>query len=45
MDDTQRIKLHELISQNDVQGNTERIKTIKHSELIRADVNKIQLLI
>ena len=45
MDDTQRVKLHELISQNDVQDNTERIKKLKHSELIRADVNKIQILI
>jgi hypothetical protein len=45
MDDTQRLKLHELISQNNVQDNSERIKNLKHSELIRNDVKKIQLLI
>jgi hypothetical protein len=45
MDDTQRLKLHELIQQNDVQDNTDRIKHLKHSELIREDVKKIQLLI
>ena len=45
MDDTQRLKLHELIRENDVKDNTENIRHLKHSELIRADVKKIQLLI
>ena len=45
MDDTQRLKLHELIRENNVQDNTENIKRLKHSHLIRNDVDKIQLLL
>jgi hypothetical protein len=45
MDDTQRLKLHELIRENNVQDNTENIKRLKHSQLIRDDVDKIQLII
>jgi hypothetical protein len=45
MDDTQRLKLHELIRENNVQDNTENIKRLKHSQLIRNEVDKIQLLI
>ena len=44
MDDTQRLKLHELIRENNVQDNTENIKRLKHSLLIRSEVDKIQLL-
>ena len=45
MDDTQRLKLHELIRENDVQDNTDNIRRLKHSELIKEDVKKIQILI
>jgi len=45
MNETERIKLHELIKQNDVNDNTDNIKKLKHSQLIRRDVNKIKLLI
>lgn len=45
MNETERIKLHDLIRENDVQDNTENIRRLKHSELIRNDVKKIQILI
>ena len=41
MDDTQRLKLQDLIKENNVQDNTDNIRTLKHSKLIRADVDKI----
>jgi len=45
MNETDRLKLHELIRENDVQDNTENIRRLKHSQLILNDVKKIQLLI
>ena len=45
MNETERLKLHELIRENDVQDNTENIRRLKHSQLILDDVKKIQLLI
>lgn len=41
MDDNQRLKLQDLIKENNVQDNTDNIRTLKHSKLIRADVDKI----
>ena len=41
MNDDARLKLHEMITENNVQDNTEKIKRLKHSELIRKDVETI----
>ena len=38
MDDQQRLKLQEMITKNNVQDNTEKIRTLKHSAQIRRDV-------
>ena len=42
MNDEQRIKLNEMIQQNNTENNTEKIRKLKHSNLIRQDVVKIQ---
>lgn len=42
MDDSQRIKLQEMIDANNTINNTEEIRRLRHSQLIRADVVKIQ---
>ena len=42
MDDSQRLKLQELIRENDVVDNTENIRKLKHSDLIRKDIAKLQ---
>jgi hypothetical protein len=42
MDDSQRIKLQEMIDANHTINHTEEIRTLKHSKLIRDDVIKIQ---
>lgn len=42
MNDIQRLKLKEMISQNDTVNNTDEIRNLKHSSRIRADVNKIE---
>ena len=44
MDDTQRLKLQDLIKENNVQDNTDNIRTLKHSKLIRDDVDKIVII-
>lgn len=41
MNDDARLKLHEMITENNVQDNTDKIKQLKHSKLIREDVDKI----
>lgn len=41
MDDKQRLVLQEMITKNDVQDNTEKIRELKHSALIRRDIAKI----
>ena len=41
MNDDQRLKLHEMITENNVQDNTDKIKRLKHSELIRKDVDTL----
>ena len=45
MDDNQRLKLQDLIKENNVQDNTDNIRTLKHSKLIRDDVDKIIIII
>lgn len=42
MDDSQRIKLQEMIDANNTINNTEEIRRLRHSQLIRDDVVKIQ---
>ncbi len=41
MNDDARLKLHEMITENNVQDNTDKIKQLKHSDLIRKDVEKL----
>ena len=41
MNDDARLKLHEMITENNVQDNTDKIKRLKHSELIRKDVETL----
>jgi hypothetical protein len=45
MNDTQRLKLQDLIKENNVQDNTDNIRTLKHSKLIRDDVDKIIIIL
>ena len=42
MDDSQRIKLQQMIDANNTLNHTEEIRNLKHSKLIREDVIKIQ---
>lgn len=42
MNDIQRLKLKEMISQNNTINNTDEIRLLKHSSKIRKDVNKIE---
>ena len=42
MDDSQRMKLQEMIDVNHTLNHTEEIRSLKHSKLIRDDVVKIQ---
>jgi len=42
MNDSQRIKLQEMIDVNDTINHTEEIRQLNHSSLIRKDVVKIQ---
>jgi hypothetical protein len=44
MDDNQRLKLQDLIKENNVQDNTDNIRNLKHSKLIRDDVDKIIII-
>ena len=41
MDDQQRLVLQEMITKNNVQDNTDKIRTLKHSSQIRKDVANI----
>jgi hypothetical protein len=45
MNDDARLKLHEMITENNVQDNTDKIKHLKHSELIRKDVDTLLSII
>jgi hypothetical protein len=44
MNNEERLNLKKLINQNDCVDNTEHIRTLKHSALIRDDIVKIQNL-
>lgn len=41
MDFDQRLKLQDMIKQNNVQDHTERIRELKHSSLLKKDVEKL----
>lgn len=45
MNSDQRLKLHELIKEGNVQDNTSNIQRLKHSSKIREDVNKIKFIL
>lgn len=44
MNENERIALNKMISENDVQDQTKKIRTLKHSELIKQDVFTLQKL-
>ena len=44
MDSQQRLKLHELIKQNNTVNNTDLIRELKHSHKIRKDVQRMEAL-
>ena len=44
MNPDQRLQLNEMIRANNVADNTEKIRTLKHSDLILADVEKMVIL-
>ena len=41
MDDTQRLKLNQMINENNVTDQTELIRELKHSVIIKQEVNRI----
>jgi len=41
MDDNQRLKLNSMIKENNVEDNTELIRELKHSHILRAETDKI----
>lgn len=44
MNNEQKLKLNEMINQNNTMDNTEEIKKLRHSKKIREDINKLVLL-
>ena len=44
MNENERIALNKMISENDVQDQTKKIRTLKHSDLIKQDVFTLQKL-
>jgi hypothetical protein len=44
MNDFQKLKLQEMIKANDVEDQTNKIRELKHSDLIRRDMIQMQLL-
>jgi len=44
MDDSQRLQLQNMIKANNTEDQTDFIRHLKHSQLIRADVNKMILI-
>jgi hypothetical protein len=44
MDDKQRLQLQDMIKINNVEDQTELIRELKHSQILRNDVNKMILL-
>ena len=45
MNTNERLKLHELIKEGNVQDNTSNIQRLKHSRKIREDVNKMKFIL
>lgn len=45
MNSDQRLKLHELIKEGNVQDNTSNIKRLKHSKKIRDEAKKVQFIL
>ena len=41
MNELEKLNLQKMITDNDVQDNTDLIRTYKHSDKIRADVNTL----
>ena len=44
MDDNQRLHLQKMITANNVEDNTELIRQLKHSHVLRKDVNNLLML-
>ena len=44
MDDKQKLQLQKMISANDVEDNTSLIRKLKHSHILREDVNNLIML-
>ena len=44
MDDSQRLQLQKMISENNVSDNTDLIRKLKHSNILRDDVNRLIML-
>ena len=44
MDDNQRLQLQKMISENNVSDNTDLIRQLKHSHILRDDVNRLVML-
>ena len=44
MDDNQRLHLQKMISANNVEDNTDLIRKLKHSHILREDVNNLIIL-
>lgn len=44
MDDNQRLHLQQMISANNVEDNTDLIRQLKHSHILREDVNNLIML-
>jgi hypothetical protein len=44
MDDNQRLHLQKMIAANNVEDNTELIRQLKHSHILREDVNNLIML-
>lgn len=44
MDEKQKLQLQQMISENEVEDRTEQIRMLKHSSIIRQDVNELVLL-
>jgi hypothetical protein len=44
MNENQRLQLQKMISENNVEDQTELIRTLKHSIILRSDINKLLLL-
>lgn len=44
MNENQRLHLQKMISENNVEDQTELIRTLKHSVILRSDINKLLIL-